>query len=71
MFTAGIGEHAVPIRERICQAASWLGVELDRAANTAGGPCINTAGSRTKVWVIPTNEELMIARHTHRLLNRI
>ena len=71
VFTAGIGEHAVPIRERICQAASWLGVELDRAANTTGGPCINTAGSRTKVWVIPTNEELMIARHTHRLLNNI
>lgn len=71
VFTAGIGEHAVPIRERICQAASWLGVELDRAANTTGGPCINTAGSRTKAWVIPTNEELMIARHTHRLLNNI
>ena len=68
VFTAGIGEHAAPIRERVCQAAAWLGVELDSVANAAGGPCISTAGSRTQAWVIPTNEELMIARHTHRIL---
>ena len=67
VFTAGIGEHAAPIRERVCQAAAWLGVELDSVANAAGGPCISTAGSRTQAWVIPTNEELMIARHTHRI----
>ncbi|MDS4026672.1 MAG: acetate/propionate family kinase [Candidatus Contendobacter sp.] len=64
VFTAGIGEHAAPIRERVCRAAAWLGVELDPAANAAGGSCISTAGSRIPVWVIPTNEELMIARHT-------
>ena len=64
VFTAGIGEHAAPIRERVCQAAAWLGVELDPAANATGGPCISTTGSRVPVWVIPTNEELMIARHT-------
>ena len=70
VFTAGIGEHAAPIRERVCQAAAWLGVELDPAANAAGGPRISTADSRVSVWVIPTNEELMIARHTRRILNQ-
>jgi acetate kinase len=71
VFTAGIGEHAAPIRERVCHAAAWLGVELDTAANAAGGPRISTADSRVPVWVIPTNEELMIARQTRRLLNPI
>ena len=49
-------------------AAAWLGVELDPAANAAGGPRITTAGSRIAAWVIPTNEELMIARHTRTLV---
>ena len=71
VFTAGIGEHAAPIRERVCQAAAWLGVELDPVANAAGGPRVSTADSRVPVWVIPTNEELMIARQTRRLLNPI
>jgi len=71
VFTAGIGEHAAPIRERVCRAAAWIGVELDPAANAAGGPRIGAANSRTPVWVIPTNEELMIARHTRRLLNPV
>ena len=69
VFTAGIGEHAAAIRERVCRAAAWLGVELDLAANAAGGPRLSMAGSRVAAWVIPTNEELMIARHTRRLLN--
>jgi len=68
VFTAGIGEHAAEIRERVCRGARWLGVELDTAANAAHGPRINTASSRVGVWVIPTNEELMIARHTRRLI---
>ena len=68
VFTAGIGEHAAPIRERVCQAAAWLGVELDPAANATDGPRISTADSRTSVWVVPTNEELMIARHTRALV---
>jgi len=71
VFTGGIGEHAIPIRERVCKAAAWLGVELDPLANNAGGPRISTAGSRISVWVIPTNEELMIARHTRSILNSI
>ena len=68
VFTAGIGEHSAPIREKICQTAAWLGVKLDPAANAAGAPCISSAESRIPVWVIPTNEELMIARHTRRIL---
>jgi acetate kinase len=68
VFTAGIGENAVSIRERVCRDAAWLGVELDAAANAKGGPCLTTARSRVAAWVIPTNEELMIARHTVRIL---
>ena len=68
VFTAGIGEHAVAIRERVCRGAAWLGVTLDAAANAAGGPRISAAGSRVSAWVIPTDEELMIARHARRLL---
>jgi acetate kinase len=64
VFTAGIGEHAAPVRARVCDSAAWLGVRLDAAANLAGGPRISTADSAVSVWVIPTNEELMIARHT-------
>jgi len=68
VFTAGIGEHAVPIRERVVQGAAWLGIILDPAANAAGGPRISSATSRVRAYVVPTNEELMIARHTRRLL---
>ncbi|HEX6829210.1 MAG TPA: acetate kinase, partial [Burkholderiales bacterium] len=68
VFTAGIGEHAAPVRERVCRGAAWLGVELDAAANAAGGPRISTDASKVSVWVIPTNEELMIARHTRALV---
>jgi acetate kinase len=67
VFTAGIGEHAVVVREAVCRQATWLGVDLDPAANAAGGPRISTASSRVAVWVISTNEELMIARHTRAL----
>jgi len=68
VFTAGIGEHAAPVRDAICRHAAWLGVELDVAANATGGPRISTDASRVSAWVLPTNEELMIARHTQRLL---
>jgi acetate kinase len=63
VFTAGIGERAVKIREAVCEQAAWLGVELDRAANATSGPRISAPSSQTSVWVIPTDEELMIARH--------
>jgi acetate kinase len=68
VFTGGIGENAAPVRERVCQDAAWLGVELDGGANAKGGPRISTAASRVKAWVIQTNEELMIARHTRRVI---
>ncbi|MDM0066361.1 acetate/propionate family kinase [Variovorax sp. J31P207] len=68
VFTAGIGERATAVRERICAQAAWLGVTLDPEANARGGPRISTPDSRTGAWVIPTNEELMIARHTRDLL---
>ncbi|MGO4549560.1 acetate/propionate family kinase [Lysobacter sp. 2RAF19] len=64
VFTGGIGENAAVIRERVCRDAQWLGVALDPEANEAGGPCISAAGSRTRVWTVPTDEELMIAQHT-------
>jgi len=69
VFTGGIGENDARIRERVCKAASWLGLEFDPEPNIAGVPKISTASSRVSAWVIPTNEELMIARHTRRLLS--
>lgn len=69
VFTGGIGENAVAIRSRVCRDANWLGLELDEEANAKGGPCISRKGSRVSAWVIPTNEELMIALHTRRVLN--
>lgn len=68
VFTGGIGEHAAPIRARVCRDAGWLGLELDDEANAKGGPGISRAGSRVTAWVIPTDEELMIALHTRALL---
>jgi acetate kinase len=68
VFTAGIGENSSSIRARVCHDSAWLGVELDAAANVARCRRISTALSRVSAWVIPTNEELMIARHTQRVL---
>jgi acetate kinase len=67
VFTGGIGEHAAPVRAQVIAAAGWLGLTLDAAANEANGPRITSDGP-AKAWVIPTNEELMIARHTHALI---
>jgi len=66
VFTAGIGEHATVVRERICRGLAWLGLAFDEDANVRHGPCISKANSNVSAWVIPTNEELMIARHTLR-----
>ena len=68
VFTAGIGENSAPIRKRICEAAAWLGLSLDSPANEKASACISTTNSKVSAWVIPTNEELMIARHTQRIL---
>ena len=64
VFTAGIGENSPVVRQRICDASSWLGIELDEQANSANDKNrISVSGSKVGVFVIPTNEELMIARH--------
>jgi acetate kinase len=68
VFTAGIGENSPEIRKRICESSAWLGIELEEAANSNRDTKISTPRSNPSVWVIPTNEELMIARHTGALL---
>jgi acetate kinase len=68
VFTAGIGENQPEIRRRICQDAAWLGLQLDAVANQRHGPKIDAPSSRVSAWVVPTDEETMIARHVHRLL---
>lgn len=68
VFTAGIGENSPYVREKICDGLEWLGVKIDKKANESDSVLISTPGSDTAVYVIPTNEELMIARHTARVL---
>jgi acetate kinase len=68
VFTGGIGENSAPIRAKVCAAAAWLGATLDETANAARGPRISREGSGVGVWVVPTNEELMIANHTREVL---
>lgn len=68
IFTAGIGERSAPIRAAICERLTWLGAELDTAANDAGEARIAAPGSGLGLWIVPTDEESMIARHTRALL---
>jgi acetate kinase len=68
VFTAGVGENAAPVRAMVCDACAWLGIELDPEANAAHAGRITTAGSRIPAHVVPTNENLMIARHTRAAL---
>ncbi|HTB67691.1 MAG TPA: acetate kinase, partial [Steroidobacteraceae bacterium] len=63
VFTGGIGEHAASIRQRVCADAAWLGIALDTGANAAGATCITLPGSGASAWMIPTDEDLMMARH--------
>ncbi|MBI3782690.1 MAG: acetate/propionate family kinase [Deltaproteobacteria bacterium] len=67
VFTGGIGEASAEIRARVCRAAAWLGLRLDEDANGAGGPRLSTAQSTVSTWVIPTDENRMVAQHTQRL----
>ena len=69
VFTGGIGENAATIRSAICQKCRWLGVELDETANLQRGACISTPKSRVRVYVIPTDENVIIARDTRLLLD--
>jgi len=70
VFTAGIGEHSAAIRAAICARLAWLGVRLDSTANEAGATRISAPSSAVEVLVIPTDEEAMIARHTHTIIER-
>lgn len=69
VFTAGIGENSPEIRQRICERLTWLGLALDPAANRENRPEIQASSSRVRVWVLPTDEELTIARHTFSLVS--
>ena len=71
VFTAGIGENSPGVREGVCEGLEFLGVQLDKAENAKrvdGIHEVSAKGSRVKVLVIPTNEELVIARETQALL---
>ncbi|MCW2284520.1 acetate kinase [Rhodoblastus acidophilus] len=68
VFTAGIGENAAPIRAAVCARLKWLGLDFDAAANANNGPRLSTESSTVRAWVIPTDEEIMIARHTLALI---
>lgn len=70
VFTGGIGEHAWQVRSGVCRDAKWIGVGIDESANRTDGPRISHAHSKVGVWVIPTDENLMVARHTRRLLDQ-
>jgi len=70
IFTAGIGEHAAPVRKRICQGLEFLGLELDAERNARHAPVISREGARVVVRVMKTDEDLMIARHVHHLLSK-
>lgn len=69
VFTAGIGERAPAIRDAVIRQLGWLGIELDDDANARGNGCISTRRSGVRCYVIPTDEELMIARHTWRVVS--
>jgi acetate kinase len=68
VFTGGVGENAAAIRARVCADAAWLGLQPDEDANRRGAPRISAAGSQVAAWIVPTDEELTISRHTQRLL---
>ena len=72
-FTAGIGENQGSLREEICSYLNWMGVEIDKEANNVQGEEkeISTKNSKIKVWVIPTNEELVIARDTKEIVENL
>lgn len=71
IFTAGIGENAIELREGVCQELGWLGLEIDPAANKVRGKLakFSTENSKVQAWVVPTNEELMIAKDVLRIIN--
>jgi acetate kinase len=74
IFSGGIGENSAPIRAQVCEGLGWLGIETDAERNAAARGVdarVSTDGSRLPVWVIPTNEELLIARDTYRCVHNM
>ena len=69
VFTGGIGEHAAEIRAQVCAQAAWLGVKLDAAANAAGGPRLHAPDSSVAVWVVPADEEAVIAHQARAVVD--
>ena len=70
VFTGGIGEHAGLVRERVCEGLAFLGIRLDRGRNAAHAPVISSDAAAVTVRVVPTDEDLMVARHTSRLIEQ-
>jgi acetate kinase len=68
VFTAGIGEHSAVIRAKVCHQVKWLGLELDESANETGSKRISSSNSKISAWIVPTDENLMIAQHTLRTI---
>lgn len=68
VFTGGIGENSTVIREGVCRDLEWAGISLDGSKNTSvargSEACISAVGSKTRIWVVPTNEEIVVARQT-------
>jgi acetate kinase len=64
VFTGGIGEHAWRVREQVLSGMEWFGIELDRAANAQNAQVISSDQSRVRIYMLPTDEEAMIAEHT-------
>jgi len=70
IFTGGIGEHASPIREKVCRDTEWLGLQIDENLNRKNQAMISTPQSKVEVYVIPTNEEWIIANHIYHLIKK-
>jgi acetate kinase len=70
VFTGGIGEHAAPVRGRVCEGLGFLGIRLDPDRNAAHAPIISSDDAAVTVRVVPTDEDLMVARHTRRLIEQ-
>jgi acetate kinase len=70
VFTGGIGEHSATVRERVCEGLAFIGIRLDRGRNAAHARVISTDDASVTVRVVPTDEDLMVARHTRRLIEQ-
>jgi acetate kinase len=70
VFTGGIGEHAATVRERICEGLGFIGIQLDPDRNAVHAPVISSDNASVTVLIVPTDEDLTVARHTRRLIEQ-